>query len=496
MRKIKPLIVAVFSTIFSATVLTEVQATSPFSKGRLSENQWNQGSEIDTNYSIPPDTLLPEIVPVFSPSDYKLRLEKISAQINLDYNSHVQSYINVYAFKRRPLVEQMLTMSEYYFPLFEKIFEENGVPKELKYLSLVESALNPFAKSRVGATGLWQFMRTTGKLYGLKINDYIDERQDPEKATRAAAQYFKEMYRKYGDWLLVIAAYNCGPGHVSRAINRSGSRDFWTLRKYLPVETRGYVPAYIAATYIMNYSKEHNFSPLDTSLEFTIDSISIDKPLKFEQIANETGISVEELKFYNPIFKRQIIPSFNGEKYGFCVPASRKEAFAFIQDSTYNFDLAQQEQFAPEYTSYGRHHSAKNESTSSLLFHKVRKGDNLGAISRKYHVSIADLKKWNRISGNRLKVGQRLKVKDLTTKNPTTAKTKKIKEKASKTLRADNGNQLIKSKVKYHRVNSGDTLWSIAQRYEGVTVDMLKKVNHLKDSKSLKVGMMLRVPLG
>lgn len=271
----------------------------------------------------------------FPDSVYRERLERLPRVISLPYNKVVRDCIDLYADRRRNLVRYMLGMADFYFPIIEQVLDEYNLPLELKFLAVVESALNPVALSRVGACGLWQFMLPTGKIYGLEINSLVDERRDPVKATQAACRYFKDMYVIYGDWNLVLASYNCGPGNVNKAIRRSGGKtDFWDIFPYLPKETRSYVPLFIAANYIMNYYCDHNLCPMQTSLPLATDTVMVTKPLHLEQVANVLQMDIEQIRALNPQYKRDIIPG-NIEPCVLKLPVNQTYAFIDNEDTVY-----------------------------------------------------------------------------------------------------------------------------------------------------------------
>lgn len=432
-------------------------------------------------------------VPSYTADIYKKRMEKIPTPIPLCHNEEVQEYINLYGFKKRELTERVMGLSEFYFPMFEQVLDEEGLPLEFKYLSIVESALNPIAVSRVGATGLWQFMLGTGKLYNLKINSYIDERRDPIKSTRAACQYFKDMYAIYNDWLLVIAAYNCGPGNVNRAIARSGGKKtFWEISRYLPRETRGYVPAFIAVTYLLSYPSEHNLIPVAPAMTyFEADTVMTDQQITLSAIANSIQVPVDVLKHLNPMYKRGIIPDTD-EPMAITIPSNKINMYLANLETIYK----KEESIA--FTSFTSNENTVEEQSTSLVkkIHSVKKGENLQVIAKKYKCTVSDLRTWNKIKGNTISAGQKLSVYVLTSaKNDKVASRPVEKPKAevasNQVKPATGRTQNENSKFVWHTVQSGDSLWKIAQRYEG-TVEKIKELNNLQ-SNNLKIGTRLKV---
>lgn len=476
----------------------------------------------------------PEDRPVYSDSVYALRIGVLNAQtpIDLEYNQHVKGYINMYAGKGRKQTARMLGLAEIYFPLFEAALDKYNIPLEIKYLSIVESALNPTAGSRVGAKGLWQFMYATGKMYGLNQTSMVDDRFDPYKATEAACQYLLDLYAIYHDWNLVLAAYNSGPGNVNRAIRRAGGlKNYWAIWPYLPRETRGYVPAFIAVNYIFNYAAEHNIYPDDPGILATeIDSITVRDVLSFDQIAEFMRLPIEDVVFLNPAYKEGIIPAVNGKEYVLRLPRQHINYFIDHEDSLYAFKSkkgiehdkliakikeAKQRSIhivrsgenlgliAQKYhTSVSRlqswnglrssriypgqklivynpgnvpsaSNSSVSHSTSSSDFHSVRSGENLGLIAKKYGVSIAQIKSWNNINGNLIKPGQKLRIKPMAQKGQSVSK---------------NTDQ----KIIFHTVRSGDTLWEIAKEYNS-TVDSIRELNEMGSSSQLKPGQKLKI---
>lgn len=360
-------------------------------------------------------------------SVYADRLQSLPTEMELTYNPIVRDHIEKYAKHGRKVVSRMLGEGEHYFPLFEEILDKEGIPLELKYLPIIESALNPTIRSRAGATGLWQFMLATGKNYGLEVNSLVDERCDPAKSTLAAAKYLKDLYYIYDDWNLVIAAYNCGPGNVNKAIRRSGGQtDYWAIYQHLPKETRAYVPAFIAAIYIMNYHSEHNICPLDCKFP-SMDSLKINQKLHFRQIANVLDIPMSDLRKYNPQFKNDLIPG-NHKEYTLNLPAHKSLAFIDNEDLIYSKTSLNpirvpkkktvvKEQVptkfikAEEFLAFEQESDAVEMQAQLVTsYHQVERGETLYKIARSNGVTIKELKMWNNLKSNNLKVGSELKI--------------------------------------------------------------------------------------
>lgn len=355
-----------------------------------------------------------EVNPNFSDSVYIDRLSRIPAVMEMPYNDIVRKFIDMYAVRLRNQVAFMLSASNLYMPIFEEALDAYNLPLELKYLPIIESALNPSAVSRAGASGLWQFMIGTGKIYGLESNSLVDERRDPIKATWAAARYLKEMYNIYGDWNLVIAAYNCGPGTINKAIRRAGGeKDYWKIYNLLPKETRGYVPAFIAANYLMTYYCDHNICPMETNMPVNTDTIQVNKKLHFQQIADVCGIPLDEIKSLNPQYKQQIIPG-DIKPYTLRLPQTSISAFIDRQDTIYNhraeelFNNRRTISVAENKTTSS--HKAKTKR-GSYSHYKIKQGDTLSEIATKNNVRMSDLMRWNSLSKKSvLGVGKRLKI--------------------------------------------------------------------------------------
>jgi membrane-bound lytic murein transglycosylase D len=344
-----------------------------------------------------------------SASDYADRLIRIPAVMELPHNNVVQEFIDRYTGKNRGTISFCLAAGNFYIPLFEEALEAYGLPLELKYLPVIESALNPVARSKAGAVGLWQFMLTTGKRYDLEVNSLIDERQDPLKSTWAAARYLKDLYDIYKDWNLVIAAYNCGPGNVNKAIHRAeGVTDYWKIYPYLPTETRGYVPAFIAANYAMYYYCQHQIEPLRTAFPVATDTVMIHKSLHFDQIAELCNIDKEAIRALNPQYKKDLIPG-NVKPYALRLPQEKLLAFIDLGDSVYNHRST--DLFKRRATVEIDEKAVKAAAKNKPVYVTVRQGDNLGAIARRNHTTVAKIKRLNNLKNNNIRAGKRLRVK-------------------------------------------------------------------------------------
>ena len=345
-------------------------------------------------------------VPVFDDTIYQHRIEALAREttIPLIFNSHVKSFINLYAVRRRQQSSRMLGLSYVYFPMFEEYLAKYNLPLELKYLAMVESALNPTAGSKAGAKGLWQFMLGTGKNYGLRVTTLVDERYDPMKETVAACQYLQSLYARYEDWFLVLAAYNSGPGTVNKAIMRAGGvRNYWAIWPYLPKETRGYVPAFIAVTYLMNYATEHNIYPVNPGLLLHgTDTVMVRDRVGFDQINECIGVPMQDLVFFNPQYTKRIIPASKEFPCALRMPMKYTLRFVQLEDSIYSY--VSKAEKAREYI------EEKVEEVSDSFVHVVKKGESLASIARKYHVTVSNIKQWNRLKRETIHVGQKLRI--------------------------------------------------------------------------------------
>ncbi len=449
------------------SLIVEMQYKSPLSDSLvyvLNESKLNGFKHT----KIPTDTL-------------KNRLKHIDANspFHLAYNPILEKVIHSYLKYRKKYYPNLITKAEYYFPMFEKYLDHFDIPMEMKYLAIVESALNPRARSRVGARGLWQFMYLTGRQYKLKVSSYVDERQDPIKATIAACKYLSNLYDIFGDWDLALAAYNSGPGNVSKAIKRSGGyRNYWNIRPFLPRETAGYVPAFYATMYIFEYAKEHGLAPETPPIyHFVTDTVRIKRTISFDQITEKTGIETEMLQFLNPEYKLDIIPFVKGKNYTVRLPKNRVLTFLSKEKEIYaqaEIDDAKREKPLPKYF-----------EMNQRIRYRVRSGDYLGKIAYKYGVRVSDIKKWNRLRNSRLRVGQRLTIfpKRLREPKRTTKKKKVSKLKTSQP----------KGEYVVYVVRKGDSLWTIAKKFPKVSIAQIKKWNNIWSAKSIKPGTKLKI---
>jgi membrane-bound lytic murein transglycosylase D len=414
----------------------------------------------------------PDHIPVWSEEAMRQRVAVLDANtpFSLVYNRVVQSYIDLYVVRKREMSSRMLGLAELYFPTFEQHLDRHGIPLEMKYLAVVESALNPNARSRAGAVGLWQFMMPTGKLYGLRADSYIDERHDLYKSTEAACRYLKYLHRIYGDWELALAAYNCGPGNVNKAIRRAGgAKDYWKIYDYLPRETRGYVPAFIAVNYLFEHHADHNLYPIaPTYCAYEVDTVQVCFPLDLAAIAVLSGGTVQELRELNPMLKMGIVPDVE-QPITVYLPKDAVPVFIGNEDMLrYSYYAANPGAKPPAPA------AAAQPTESETRHHTVRKGETLGGIAGRYKMSVDQLKRLNNIRSNTIQIGQKLVVK---------------RSASERTASASPGTD---NRAQYYTVQAGDTLWSIAQRHPGVSVEDLKNLNDGLP-QGLKPGARIRV---
>lgn len=421
-----------------------------------------------------------EIVRSVSTDTLKKRLAILNSRtpFNVAYNKSLESVIHYYLKRDRDVMERLMSLSAYYFPMFEQKLDKHNIPLEMKYLAIVESALNPRAKSRVGATGLWQFMFATGKMQGLNVSSYVDERMDPLESTEAAALYLEKLYGMFDDWDLALASYNSGPGNVSKAIRRSGGNtNYWEMRRFLPRETAGYVPAFLATMYIFEYADEHGFKPYQPEVTYyETDTIKVKQLLKFEQISKVTGVDKDLLSFLNPSYKLNVIPFIEGKDYYVRLPIKETGVFVANENLIYDFveeKLEEEKKNLPKYV-----------EADAKIRYRVRSGDYLGKIAERYGVGVSKIRRWNNLRGNNIRVGQYLTIypRKPATDVEVTNSSKKKKTKSA-----------ISQKT--YTVKTGDSLWSISKKFPGITVQNIQKWNGIRGHK-LKPGMKLKISDG
>lgn len=412
-------------------------------------------------------------------SIYIKRLENMSSFITLPYNDIVRGYIILYSEKMKAGMKRVLGLSNYYMPIFQEIFNKHGIPEELKAMAIIESSLKPTAVSRAGAKGMWQFMYHTAKYYGLNINSFVDERLDPIKSADAAARYLKDGYKIFGDWNLAIASYNCGVGNVQKAIKRAGSREFWDIWPFLPSETRGYVPAFVGALYTLNYYDEHNIEPMDIDMPVHTDTFKIRKMLHLQQVSELTGASLEQLKCLNPQYHHEIIPGTERE-YILRLPYKYTDAYIAHEDSLYRH---KDTIFFNPVTIK----KIKDGGDGQRIVYRVKSGDYLGKIAGRYRVSVSQIKKWNGLRSNNLRIGQKLVIYS--------GRAASYNEPASKsTSSAPKGNSAAGAKGhSLYTVKEGDSFYQIARNYPGVSAENIMDYNGLSSS-SIKPGMTIKIP--
>lgn len=472
----------------------------------------------------------PEQLPQYTDAEIEKRMKLIPSMVNLQYNRDVRAFIDFFVYKRREMMTRMLANAQIYFPLFEEALDRKKMPIELKYLPIVESAFNPLAQSHAGAVGLWQLMPGTARLLGLDINSYVDERKDPRLSTQAAVEYMRRMYNIYHDWQLVLAAYNSGPGNVNKAIARAGGvKDFWAIKNFLPSETRAYVPIFIAAVYVMHYAKDYHLYPAEPKRElYSVDTVMVSAKVSLQHISNVVGIPQDELQMLNPSLRVGVVPNtaagfaLNLPVNYFGIFESRKDAI--LNDTTQAVKVAEL------------------SAVPTFIVHKVRSGESISNVARKYHCTTKEIMKWNKLRSSYLQKGQKLKIltfpaapaspkkeepspskpaaapaindeviakadqntsaeadeqEDSTTQNAADVHPEE-REDAAPTVKIQPAKKdPSKSKVMYYVVQPGDTLWNIAQRYQdkGLSVSKLRTDNGLSPKSKLKIGTKLKIVL-
>ncbi|WP_422861842.1 LysM peptidoglycan-binding domain-containing protein [Flagellimonas sp. W118] len=446
--------------------LKELHASAQLFSEMLLEVQNPSTEEFDI-VDLPTDTL-----------KARLALMDEKTPFNISYNPSLESVIKSFLVRKKDLMQRMITASQFYFPLFEQELDNNDIPLEIKYLAIIESALNPRARSRVGAKGLWQFMYSTGKMYGLEVSSYVDERHDPILATKAASKYLAKLHDIFNDWDLALAAYNSGPGNVNKAIRRSGGyKNYWNIRRNLPRETAGYLPAFLATMYLFEYAEEHGLQYKKAERPyFETDTVHVKNVITFDQISKLVDISVEELEMLNPSYKLNIIPKIKGKTYTLRLPITKIGKFVSNEEAIYAFakkELDSSEKPLPQLV-----------ETKNQIRYKVRSGDYLGRIAERYGVGVSQIKRWNGLRSNNLRIGQRLTIFP---RKPYISKQAVAKTKTSKS-----SSGTVAGGTKVHTVQEGDSLWTISRKYPGVSIENLREWNGLS-SNNLKPGTKLKL---
>jgi membrane-bound lytic murein transglycosylase D len=449
--------------------------------------------------------MTPDMLPQYTEAEIKAKMKLIPSMVALDYNPQVRTFIDFFGYKRRGLMTRCLANAQIYFPIFEEILDKKGVPTEFKYLPIVESAFNPVAVSKAGATGLWQFMHGTGKYMGLEINSYVDERRDPIKSTEAAADYLNKLYDLYGDWHLVLAAYNSGPGNVNKAIARAGGvKNFWAIMDYLPAETRSYVPTFIAAVYVMEYHKDYKLISAEPKRDlYNMDTVLIGSKVSLQHVATELGMSLDELQFLNPQLRAGIIPCT--EKG---CPINLPTNYLGLYETKKSSILIDSSLIAPTPEMAVASTATNSTYIDKTVWYKVKKGESLGLIAGKYDVTVTQLRKWNGLKNNTVYPNQKLKivttVKTTPVESPQYAgaftsgsKPATTATPAANTQAADtNGKDVAKVNAEcncvYYTVQPGDTLWNIAEK-NGLTIDKIRADNKIAAERPIKVGDILKL---
>jgi membrane-bound lytic murein transglycosylase D len=450
--------------------------------------QLSFGQELfEMNYaSIKEEMIIPsyqfEYIPDFTYEQVARRVRAMDTGMSFELNERIFSFINYFTVRNREYTKMVLKRKDTYFPLFEETLAQYDMPDDIKFLAIIESGLNPRAKSRVGAMGLWQFMPATGKMYNLHVNYDIDDRMDPELSTEAAVKYLKSLYRMFGNWEMALAAYNCGPGNVRKAISRSGGkRTFWEIYNYLPKETRSYVPQFQAMMYVFHYAEEHNFILEDPSYPLVFDRIKFNQALDLEQLASISGICIEDLEELNPSIKNRLLPSSH-QHYAIRIPKAKSDFIAENKDSFVDAvkltsERTSELRLASNQGPSNRAASIPTVGGGERISYRVKSGDALGKIAQMHGTSVENLKAWNNLSSNLIKVGQTLYIYS-------------GKPNTSNSLAQNSATTSPTSDGKYYTVQPGDSLWLISKKLNGLTVEQIKQMNNL-NSNQIKPGQKL-----
>ena len=462
MKKSNRIVLIIFAIVFSTSLNSYGQELREF----LSGSETSEDEMILPIYDY-------EHIPDFTYEEIKQRVQAMDTEMPFELNETIFSFINYFTVRNRPYTKMTLARMNTYMPLFEKVLEKQGMPDDIKYLSIIESGLNPKARSRVGAMGLWQFMPATGREYKLYANQYMDDRMDPELATEAAFRYLKALHRMFGDWEVALAAYNCGPGNVRRAIRRSGGKKtFWGIYNHLPRETRSYVPQFQAMMYVLRHVEEHNLILEEPSFPMPYETVQFNHEVDLERLAEISGICIEDIEELNPSILKRRIPASH-KHYALKVPKSNAEFLAenmeWISDSVGTA-------YSPSRLVAGYGGGNPNTENGEKITYRVRSGDALGTIARRYNVTVSDLKSWNGLYSNLIRVGQQLSIY---TDSP------QFDQNLASTSSSDNP-----SNSRVYTVQPGDSLWLISRKMEGVTIDQIKKLNNLNNNR-IKPGQKL-----
>lgn len=480
-----------FAFVFLICFCSQIHTYGQESQTLEEEQEAALADTTDTIGQAPLDStlLVQDIEEVITELPEDLVLDQINCletTIPMTYNKTIKGFISYFTVKKRSFVTTMLQRKHLYFPLYEDNLKKYNLPDELKYLSIVESGLNPRAVSPARAVGLWQFISSTGRQYKLYQDSYIDERMDPYKATDAACRYLRDLHGMFGDWELALAAYNCGPGNVRRAIRRSGNKTgFWEIYNYLPRETRAYVPMFVAVNYIMTHAEDYNLTTDSIARQIAADTIQISQHLNMEALAKHMDVPLEDLRALNPQVKKNIVPGYL-KNYSLRIPAEKKEFFAINRTGILDSAAITNAQILLVDNS----DDFSGSPGKRKIIHKVRRGEVIGKIASKYRVRVADIKRWNHLRGNTIRYGQRLAIwtkgKPAPQKFVAANKNKSVKQTVAKA----SSKSIETPETKIYRVQPGDTLWRISQIHGGISVEKIKKMNKLKGN-ALKPGQKL-----